>query len=638
MLRGLRKASSNWLGKLVMAAVVGFLVISFAIWGIGDIFRGFGTSTVAKIGRIEITIDQFRQIYNDRLQVLGRQVGRPITPAQAREAGLDHQILNQLLAESALDERARQLRLGISDAEIARQITEEPAFRGPAGNFDQQKFTYLIRQAGYTEQRYVSEQRRVVARRQLATAIGSTVTPPKTAADALNRFEHEERSIEYVMLDRGQAGELPAPSPETLAKYFEDRKVLFRAPEYRKIVLLTMSPEEIARTIEVSDADAKRAYEERRARYSVPEKREIRQIVYPTAEEAQAAADKLAGGTSFEALAAERKLSEKDTDLGLVTKADILDPAIAEAAFALKEGETSKPVTGRFGTAIVRVLKIEPGRTTPFAEVEGQLKQDLALERARTAVNDRRDKVEDELAAGLRLDEVAQKLNTPAKIVEAVDRSGRGPDGQVIAIPGLPKGVDVLTPAFSTQVGVENDALQIPGGGFLWYEVAGITPSRERTLDEVKDRVEARWRDDEVVARLNTKASEMADKLKTGASLAEVAAASGLKVETASGLKRRESDKLPATAVAEVFQTPKGEVGNTEGKEPTERIVFRVTAVTVPTYVADSPDAKTLVETLRNAYQDELLAQYVVRLQSELGISINQTALAQATGARSQFE
>src|SRR5712692_5525651 len=107
MLRGLRKASSNWLGKLVMAAVVGFLVISFAIWGIGDIFRGFGRSTVAKIGGTEITIEQFRQIYNDRLQQVGRELRRPITPAQARELGLEGQIVGQIVAEAAIDEKAR---------------------------------------------------------------------------------------------------------------------------------------------------------------------------------------------------------------------------------------------------------------------------------------------------------------------------------------------------------------------------------------------------------------------------------------------------------------------------------------------------------------------------------------------------
>ena len=79
MLRGLRKASSNWLGKIVLAAVVFLLVIAFGIWGINDIFRGFGLSTVATVGRTEISIYQFRNIYNDRLQAIGRRFNRAIT-------------------------------------------------------------------------------------------------------------------------------------------------------------------------------------------------------------------------------------------------------------------------------------------------------------------------------------------------------------------------------------------------------------------------------------------------------------------------------------------------------------------------------------------------------------------------------
>src|ERR1043165_1972124 len=87
MLRGMRQASANWLGRIVMAIVLGTIAVSFAIWGIGDIFRGFGRSTVAKIGSTEITTEQFRQIYNDRIQQLGRELRRPVTPQQARLFG-----------------------------------------------------------------------------------------------------------------------------------------------------------------------------------------------------------------------------------------------------------------------------------------------------------------------------------------------------------------------------------------------------------------------------------------------------------------------------------------------------------------------------------------------------------------------
>src|SRR6185312_12104396 len=123
MLRGMHKASSTWVGKAVMATVMGFLVISFAIWGIGDIFRGFGRNAVAQVGGSEISIEQFRQYYNERLRQIGQQFRRPITPDQARALGLDQRILGQMIAETTLMEKARDMRLGLDDAEIASRIT-----------------------------------------------------------------------------------------------------------------------------------------------------------------------------------------------------------------------------------------------------------------------------------------------------------------------------------------------------------------------------------------------------------------------------------------------------------------------------------------------------------------------------------
>src|SRR5258708_33465992 len=100
MLRGLRKASSNWLGKVVMAAVVGFLIISFGIWGIGDIFRGFGVSTVAKAGRTEISMEQFRVRYNEQFQQLARQLGPPTTPDTTQAYGTEQRTLGRTTASA----------------------------------------------------------------------------------------------------------------------------------------------------------------------------------------------------------------------------------------------------------------------------------------------------------------------------------------------------------------------------------------------------------------------------------------------------------------------------------------------------------------------------------------------------------
>jgi len=608
-----------------MAAVVGFLVISFAIWGIGDIFRGFGRSTVAKIGRTEITVEQFRSIYSDRLQQYSRQAGRPIGPEQARQLGLDRVLIGQIVSEILLDERARALGLSLSDAEVAKQITTDPAFQGLNGQFDRARFEQVIRNAGFTEARFVAEQRRRLLRRELAGTIATGLNAPKALVEAASRYENEQRSIEYVLLDRAQAGEIAPPAPEVLAKFFEERKILFRAPEYRKLVVVSLIPTEQARWIEISDADLKRAYEERRARYVTPERRHVLQIDFPNAEAASVAAERVAKGTSFSDIAKELGKNEKDIDLGTVTKAAMIDRAAADAAFALKEGEVSAPVQGRFGT-VVQVLKIEPEQVRSLEQVAGELKQELAVARAKAEVFDVYNKIEDARAEGKPLAETAANLKLEARTIEAVDRSGRDPAAMPVNLPDAQR---LLPMAFTTDVGVERDPLQFQDG-YVWFDVIGITPSRERPLDEVKEQVETRWRDQEIATRLNAKAAEIVDKLKAGATLAEVATADHLKLEILTGLKRGDgSGPLSAAAVDAVFRTAKDAVGAAEAREPVEQVVFRVTDILVPPLDMASDEVKRTVDSLNRSLSEDLLSEYIARLESEVGVTINQNALNQ---------
>jgi peptidyl-prolyl cis-trans isomerase D len=631
MLRGIRKASSNWLGKAIMATVMGVLIVSFGVWGIADIFRGFGQSTLARVGHTEISINEFRQTYTDRLQQIGRQFGRPLTSEQARAFGLDRQVLQQTIAEAALDEQARRLGLGQSDAETMRVILNDPNFRGVSGAFDPQRFQAMIRQFGFSEGRYVADQRRVSLRRQIAGSISAGVEPPKTLIEALSRFQNEQRSIDYIKLGAAQAGTIDPPSPEALAAYFEDHKTQFRAPEYRKISFVAITPEEIGKWTEVSDEDAKKLYEQRRESLGTPEKREVSQIVFPNVEEAAAARTRIAGGLSFDDLAKERGLNPADVDLGTVAKSGILDAAIANAAFTLGSGEVSQPVQGQFGVALVKVGTIQPGVQPDFASAAPELKKQIAAERARAQLATLRDKMEDERGGGASVIEAAQKLGLSPVTIDAVDRSGRTPNGQPAT--SIPQGLDLVSQAFNSDVGVDNDPIAFRGG-YVWYDVLGITPSRERNLDEVKDQVEAKWREDQISSRLRTKATEMVQKLEQGGTLADAAGNIGLKVETAAGLKRDATQPgVPAGAIAAAFRLPKDGVGQTAGAGGTEWIVFRVTDVNVPAVDLASDDIKKLKEQLERAMTDEQVAQYVAKLETDIGTSINQTAFAQATGA-----
>jgi peptidyl-prolyl cis-trans isomerase D len=143
---------------------------------------------------------------------------------------------------------------------LARRIQDNPAFRGPAGTFDPAYYRQVLQQNGFSEARYEDSERRLLLRQQIARALGGDAIAPAALREAARRFELEERAAELVTLNRGDAGEIPAPTPEQLAAYFEANKALFRAPEYRKISYLALTPEALLPWVQISDEDLRKAY------------------------------------------------------------------------------------------------------------------------------------------------------------------------------------------------------------------------------------------------------------------------------------------------------------------------------------------------------------------------------------------
>jgi peptidyl-prolyl cis-trans isomerase D len=276
------------------------------------------------------------------------------------------------------------------------------------------------------------------------------------------------------------------------------------------------------------------------------------------------------------------------------------------------------------------VLSAEPAATKSFEEVAEQLKRELANERAKNEIVNVQEKVEDERLNGATLADAARKLKLTPREFE-VDRNGKAPDGAAIA--DLPQGADVLAAAFAAEVHGENEPLRLPNNGYVWYDVASITPARDRPLDEVKDEVTSRWRDDQIAARLKTKSTEMLDKIKAGTPFNDVVAAEGLKPEWRPGLKRGAPPPpgVPASAITEIFRTAKDTAASIE-VGPAERMVFLVTEIKVPPLDPNSAETKRLDEALRTRLGEDLAAQYIARLESDVGVSINQATLNQVTG------
>ncbi|HEY8565260.1 MAG TPA: peptidyl-prolyl cis-trans isomerase [Beijerinckiaceae bacterium] len=629
MLRGLRKAGQSWLGKVVVALLFGLLIVSFAIWGIGDIFRGAPRNTVAVIGKTEISAEQFRTAYQNELQRLIRQTRQSITPDQARAFGIDRQILSRLVTEATLDQRARELGLGISNETVARTIMEDQNFKGANGQFDRRLFENILRDNGLNEPAFVRDQRAVITRLQIADAISGALTVPLAMQDAIHRYGAERRSASYFVLAPTAAGDIPAPSEADLKAFYEERKATFRAPEYRSVNVLALNAEALAQPDQVTEAAARQRYEQAKARFGTPERRTIQQISFPSAEEARAAAERIKQGTSFEALAQERNVSAADLELGTYTRTEMIDSAVADAAFALPENGVSDPVQGRFGPVLLRVTRIAPESVKPFEEVAADLRRELAAEKARATLDEVHDAVEDMRAGAKPLTEIAKEKNLALVTLPSVGRDGRDPAGQAVTVPERDA---VLAAAFRSDVGADTEALRTRSGGYVWYEVAKIEPGRERSFDEVREDVAAQWRADAIARRLIERARALVERLEKGEAIEAVAAEAGAAPKTATDLTRNAGkDDLAADAVNRMFATNVGKAASVAGAGDT-RIVFKVTAATVPPLVTSTLEAGRIADQLRTYLGDDLLAEYIALVQKDAGVQVNEQALRRAVG------
>lgn len=632
MMQGIRKAGQGFFGKLVIAIMFGFLIISFAIWGVGDIFRGYGRNEVARVGKTEIGLEQMRTAYQNEIQNLIRQQRRQISPEMARAAGLDRQVLSRLLSEATLDQTAQGMRLAVSDDTIRNLIFDDPTFRDAAGQFSAARFNELLRSNGYTEQSYVALQRSTILRQQISEMVVGGLSAPLALQEVGNRLRNEKRAITFARIPASAAGEIAAPTEDQLKSFFNDRKIAFRAPEFRTATVLSITAETLADPTKVTDEEAKARYEATKAqRFTSAETRTVQQIPFPNVEEAQAAKAKIDGGETFDEIATERNVAFNDLTLGTFTRDQMVDPAVRDAAFALEQGGVSAPVTGAFGTVLLRVTQVEPAHVRPFEEVVAEVKQELATSRAASQVTELHDKIEDQRASAKPLAEIAKELNLTPRTAGPMNAGLGKPDGS--REEALPGGDATLQAIFRSDIGVDNEAIRLPrNAGYVWFDVTKIDPARDRGFDEVKAEVEKQWRADETAARLSAKARELVERLDKGESFDAVAASAGLTIETAADIGRQDQrPELPGTVVAQVFGTAAGKSGSAAGTDG-GRILFKVDSATVAPYIRTTQEAGNFERLLSSSVSEDILLQYVAKRQAELGVSLNEANFRNATG------
>lgn len=627
MLDSLRSAANTWVAKLLL----GLLVVSFGAWGIsGQMLMDPTGGAVVTAGKTEVTAIDFRLAYDRRISDLSRQFGTQLTRAQAESFGINEQVLSEVTVGALLDEAARKMGLGVSQESIADLAANDPTFRGLDGRFDVRNFDYILSQIGMTRDGYLRSQTQVARRQQIVDAVAADVSAPSTLLENIALYRGEDRTIDYVVLPRSLVEPIAAPTDETLQTYFTEKKATYAAPEFRKISYVKLEPEDIAEPEAVAREDVERAYEAQRANYTVAERRTIQQLNFNNKEDAQAAHKSLSSGTTFEDLVELQGKKLADVDLGSLPRSQIADEAIATAAFALTENQVSDVVEGAFGPVILRVTKIDPEKVTPFANVEAEIRTQLAVAEANRQIQDTYDAYEDARASGSTLKEAAEGLGLTVHTVDAVSRTGTDPQGK--AINDLPFSAQLLTAAFESDEGIENVPLNVGANGHLFYEVDEIIPARDRTFDEVREQVLADWTNAEATRLLQARANEFAKAVRDGTkSLEQVATEIGQEKITKRGLKREANDPdLGRAGVTSVFTVQKDGVGTFPNPAGSGEFLFQVTEVFQPANVSANTIPEDVAQSINQTLTQDLLVQLAARLRSEIDVTVNRTAMQQA--------
>jgi peptidyl-prolyl cis-trans isomerase D len=629
MLDSLRNAAQTRVVKGLLA----LLILSFMVWGGQTLMVPNTPNAVVTVGDVKVSASDFRLAYERQVALLSRQLGTPLSRQQAQAFGVENQVYAQLVAGAALDQLATDMNLGLSEDRLARLIGEDPAFHGANGQFDRLTFSSVLRNAGLTEQDYINNRSQVAVRSQIVDAITDGYTAPKVLVDAIGKYRHETRTIDYLLLSNANIDAVKTPGDDVLAPWFESRKANYRAPEYRKISYIKLEPEDLAAPDAVTEEELRADYEKRKESYRTPATRTVEQLTFPSREAADAAASKLAAGTSFDDLVKAEGKTSADVLLGDFTKERMPDAKIADAAFAVaQDGGTTPVVEGAFGPVILRVTNIRPDAVRSFDEVKEELRKEIALDAAREQLVGLHDKIEDERAGGVSVKEIAEQLKLKLVTVDAVDASGKDQNGDEVK--DLPEPRALVQEVFKADVGTDTLAVNIGRDGSAWFDVEEIIPARDRTLDEVRDEVAADWTAEQQRAALAAKAKELKERIEKGAKLADIASELGLVVETKTGLTRATNDAtLSPAAVIAAFGGPNGHVANAPGIGGDGQVLMQVTAVEekAPADALDNDSSQ--IEAIARASGDDILDQMVSTLQTAYGVSINQslaeTALAQ---------
>jgi peptidyl-prolyl cis-trans isomerase D len=617
--------------SMFAGVLLALLIASFALWGIGDPLSTIGANDVAEIGDEKVNTVDFARAFESEFETTRQQFGESLTKELAIQIGLGERTLTQLVSRRAYDAEAKNLGIRITDDELRAYIFAIGGFQGVDGKFDKDLFKFIAERQGYSVSEFEELLRRDLVRGQLVNALVNNIKAPTIATATVNKYMTELRTAEILTIPASTITGFDDPTNEELVEYYTENPATYMAPEYRDISYIEVSPNDFTDEVSVAEEDIIGLYESRIDEYTKEEERSFIQMLLDEKEQADTAYRELEAGKSFEEVILEKTGSPADENLfeaqARSTFIDTYGEDAAEQVFSFALNGYTAPIETAFGWYIFKVSDIMQGSVTNFEDVKEDIAKEFKLDKALTRLYEVTNRIDEEIAAGATVVEIADNLRLTLKQVKNITENGITPDGSVGE--NLPLIVDFLTNAFQGSIGDDPELIEDLANKFYVFHVDNIIESKLRDYDEVKDTVLTNW----LQNKRATLASEIAQKItseytadKTLTDYKDLA--TGSVINEVSLTRNDRNGTVSANIQQSIFEQNIGSVAQINAADGDGYVLVLVKSRAFNEGGEDN-DLTEITNNITNMYQSDVMGIYMNYLYETLPVTVNQTTAQQ---------
>jgi len=614
------------LKSITIKLFLGVIALSFAVWGVGDIFRSGSDPTVAKIGKIDIKASQLARSYNRELEQLRRLTNGQIDAEQARALGIVENTLQQLINKGAVDLQSKEFRMAVSDNVVADEIRRSPNFHNELGQFDRNIFEYSMIQNGMTEEGFVEAVRADIVRTQLVDSLLTGISPPKILSRALTNHETEKRSASFVIVGLESVGAAPQPSSAQMQEFYTANSQKFTSDSYRSASYVELRPTDFISEIEIGEEALIAEYEFQLDRFTVEEKINLDLIVFDNEDTAYAAIDRINAGEDFISVGTSiTGLNESDLSLGLVSRSSLL-PELADVAFATLSGSITEPIATNFGWHVLKVNEVQEGRVQKFSEAKPIIREELATEEAIELIYELSNHLEDYLAAGNSLEESARLLGVNVKVVPPINANGLKENAEIYEF--LPPSNTFLAAIFEGEVGTDIPVLEAEANSIFKIRLDEILEPRLLPLSSVEELVISSWQSKWQDEHARKTASEFTKVAATNG-FTEAALQLGLQPVVGTPFTRNGDGlefNVNQKTISAVFELPLNGITEVIKLGAGRYAVGTLTKIFVDDMEGDA-ELRRIAKEAKTSLQADFLATFQMALREKYKLTVNEQVL-----------